>query len=107
MTHTILVVAAVLVLAAGTFAFRYAGPKLRSRVELSPTVERLLSRGAIVLLVTLVATAALIEGHGFAGFARPAGVAVAGVLAWRRAPFIVIVPAAACTTGVLRLLGVP
>lgn len=107
MTHTVLVVAAVLVLAAGTFAFRYAGPSLRSRIELSPGIERLLSRGAIVLLVALVATAALIEGDGFAGFARPAGVAVGGLLAWRRAPFIVVVLAAACTTAVLRLLGVP
>lgn len=107
MTHIILLVVSVLLLAAGTFAFRYAGPALRSRVEVSPAVEHLLSRGAVVLLVALVATATLIEGQGFAGFARPAGVAVGGVLAWRRAPFIVVVLAAACTTAVLRLFGVP
>ncbi|MGH3096272.1 MAG: AzlD domain-containing protein [Streptosporangiales bacterium] len=107
MSHTVLVVAAVLALAVGTFALRYAGPSLRSRVEVSPGVERLLSRGATVLLVALVATTALIEGDGFAGFARPAGVAVGGLLAWRRAPFIIVVLGAACTTAVLRLLGVP
>jgi hypothetical protein len=32
---------------------------------------------------------------------------VGGVLAWRRAPFVVVVVAAAATTAVLRLLGVP
>ncbi|MGH3437596.1 MAG: AzlD domain-containing protein [Sciscionella sp.] len=102
-----LTIAAILLLAAGTFAFRYTGPSLRSRVHLSPTTEKLLSRGATVLLVALVATAALVEGGGFAGYARPAGVAVAGILAWRKAPFLAIVLVAATTTALLRLLGVP
>ncbi|EST29517.1 branched-chain amino acid transporter [Streptomycetaceae bacterium MP113-05] len=100
-------VIAVLVLGAGTFAFRLAGPLLRARIELSPRVERLMGMSAIVLLAALVATAALLEGHTFAGWARPAGVAVGGVLAWRRAPFLVVVVAAAATAAGLRLLGVP
>jgi branched-subunit amino acid transport protein len=98
--------AAVIVLGAGTFAFRFAGPLLRARVELSPRAERLLATSAIVLLAALVATAALLEGRAFAGFARPAGVAVAGVLAWQRVPFAVVVLAAAGTAAGLRLLGV-
>jgi len=61
---------------------------------------------AVVLLAALVATAALLEGPGLAGFARPAGVAVGGVLAWRKASFVVVVLAAAATTAGLRLLGV-
>jgi hypothetical protein len=61
----------------------------------------------VVLFTALIATAALVEGHGFAGFARPAGVAVGGVLAWRKAPFVLIVVAAAGTAAGLRLLGVP
>lgn len=100
-------VLAVAVLGAGTFAFRFAGPVLRARVELSPRAERLMSASAVVLLAALVATAALQDGHEFAGFARPAGVAVGGALAWRKASFVVVVLAAAATAAGLRLLGVP
>ncbi|WP_329048167.1 AzlD domain-containing protein [Amycolatopsis sp. NBC_01488] len=95
------------VLALGTFAFRFAGPVLRSRVRLSPRAERLMALAAVVLLAALVAVSALTEGHGFAGFARPAGVLVAGVLAWRKAPFALVVVAAAATAALLRLAGVP
>jgi len=105
-TSMTLVIAAV-VLGAGTFAFRFAGPVLRSRVGLSPRLERLMGTSAVVLLAALVATAALLEGQEFAGWARPAGVAVGGLLAWRRAPFLVVVLAAAATAAGLRLLGVP
>lgn len=98
---------AILVLAAGTFAFRVAGPLTRHRVQLPVRVERLLSDAAVVLLVALVATAALTQGQGWAGVARPVGVAVAGVLALRKAPFPVIVVAADAVTAGLRVLGVP
>ena len=99
-------IAAILVLAAGTYAFRLVGPLLHGRVELSPGVRHLLSTGATVLLVTLLATAALTESHGFAGWARPAGVLVGGALAWRKAPFVLVVVAAAATTALLRAAGV-
>ncbi|MYW68145.1 AzlD domain-containing protein [Streptomyces sp. SID8379] len=98
---------AVLVLAAGTYAFRLAGPLLHGRVELPPRVQELLTTGATVLLVALLATGALMAGHGFAGWARPAGVLAGGVLAWRRAPFAVVVVAAAGVTALLRLAGLP
>ncbi|MCD7444427.1 AzlD domain-containing protein [Streptomyces lincolnensis] len=98
-------VAMMLALAVGTYAFRLVGPVLHGRVELSARVQELLSAGAIVLLVALLTTGALTEGGGFAGWARPAGVLVAGVLAWRRAPFAVVVLGAAATTAVLRVMG--
>ncbi|MEW9528361.1 AzlD domain-containing protein [Microbispora sp. NPDC049125] len=98
---------AIALLAAGTYAFRVAGPVLRHRLRIPERLQRLLTAAAAVLLVALVATAALTEGHGFAGPARPAGVLVAGVLALRRAPFPLVVIAAAVTTAVLRLCGVP
>jgi branched-subunit amino acid transport protein len=99
--------AAVLVLALGTYAFRIAGPVLRQRMRVPARVERLLGDAATVLLVALVATSALVDGQAFAGWARPTGVTVAALLAVRRAPFPVIVVAAAGTTAGLRLLGVP
>ncbi|MEU9471745.1 AzlD domain-containing protein [Streptomyces avermitilis] len=99
-------VGAMLTLAAGTLALRLAGPLLRTRINISPWAERVLETSAVVLLTALVATTTLFEGHGFAGVARPVGVLVASVLAWLQAPFLVVILAAACTTAVLRLLGV-
>jgi len=111
-----LVVAGMATLSAGTYAFRWSGQLyafrwsgqlLRARISFPPRAARLLEAAAVVLLAALVATTALTEGHGFSGFARPAGVLVAGVLAWRKAPFLVVVLAAAAVTAVARLLGVP
>ncbi|MFI6490587.1 AzlD domain-containing protein [Streptomyces sp. NPDC050564] len=99
-------VAAVLALAVGTYAFRLVGPLLHGRVELPARVQELLSTAAVVLLVALLATGALTEAHGFAGWARPLGVLVGGVLAWRRAPFVVVVLGAAAVTALLRAAGV-
>ncbi|MGY5008744.1 hypothetical protein ACWCY6_11765 [Streptomyces sp. 900105755] len=59
-----------------------------------------------MLLVALLATGALTEGGGFAGIARPARVLAAGVLAWRGAPFAVVVLGAAAVTALLRAAGV-
>ncbi|QEV19532.1 AzlD domain-containing protein [Streptomyces alboniger] len=98
--------ACVLALAAGTYVFRLAGPVLHGRVELPVRVQELLTVSATVLLVALLATGALTEGQGFAGWARPAGVLVGGLLAWRRAPFAVVVVGAAAATALLRLAGV-
>ncbi|MGH3962198.1 MAG: AzlD domain-containing protein [Pseudonocardiaceae bacterium] len=105
--NNVLLIGAMLALAAGTFAFRFAGPALRTRITFPPRATKLLETSSIVLLAALVATTALSEGHGFAGFARPVGVLVGGVLAWRKAPFLLVVLAAAGTAAVLRLLGVP
>ena len=98
---------AVLVLAAGTYLLRLAGIVLRDRVRISSRVERYVDLGATALLVALVATAALTDGTGFAGWARPAGVAVGALAAWRRVPFVLVVVLAAGTTAGLRYLGVP
>ncbi|GAA1658475.1 AzlD domain-containing protein [Kribbella alba] len=98
---------AILVLAVGTFSLRIAGPMMRTRFELPERAEKVLAAAAVVLLAALVATAALTDGHGAAGIARPAGVLVGGVLALRKAPFVLVVVAAAATAAGLRLLGVP
>ncbi|HKT03848.1 MAG TPA: AzlD domain-containing protein, partial [Rugosimonospora sp.] len=61
---------------------------------------------AVALLAALAATAALMDGDGFAGIARPVGVLAGTLAAWRRLPFIVVVLIAATTTALLRLAGV-
>jgi len=69
----------------------------------SPTKRSLLQLAG---WTSLAATAALMEHAAFAGVARPAGVLVGAVLAWRRLPFVVVVVAAAVTAAVLRLAGI-
>jgi branched-subunit amino acid transport protein len=103
---TTLVVAGMATLAAGTWVFRLSGQVLRARITFPPRATRLLEAAAVILLAALVATTALTQGHGFSGFARPAGVLVAGVLAWRKAPFLVVVLAAAAVAAGLRLAGI-
>lgn len=95
-----------LALTVGTMLLRMVGPLLRSRVTLSPRIEMLSSTAVAVLFVALVATQALVVDTEFAGFALPAGVVVAAVLAWRKAPFVAIVVAASATTAALRFVGV-
>ncbi len=106
MIDTPTLLAAVGVLAVGTYACRVAGPLLRSRVALPERVERFTGRAAIVLLAAVAASGTLIVDHRFAGAARLVGVLVGGLLAWRRAPFAVVVAAAAATTAALRAIGV-
>ncbi|MBL8927774.1 MAG: AzlD domain-containing protein [Pseudonocardia sp.] len=98
---------ALLTLAGGTYLLRLAGLALRGRVRLPARVDRYVDLGATALLVALVATATLLDGASFAGWARPAGVLVGGLAAWRRAPFVVVVLLAAATAAALRAVGVP
>ncbi|MEV0902625.1 AzlD domain-containing protein [Actinoplanes sp. NPDC049802] len=101
-----MLITAILVLAAGTYAIRLSGVVLRDRLELSEPIQRMLPMSAAALLAALAGTAALMAGSEFAGFARPAGVLAGGLLAWRKAPFVVVVLAAAAVTALLRLAGV-
>lgn len=97
---------AVLVLAVGTYAIRVSGPLLARRFEFSERFNRLLTVSATILLAALAVSTAVFSGEQFAGWARPAGVAVGAVLAWRKAPMVVVVLAAAGTAAGLRALGV-
>ena len=101
-----MLIAAILTLAVGTYTMRLSGVLLRERLDLSDGLQRLLPMAAAALLTALAATAALTEAGSFAGVARPAGVAMGALLAWRRAPFVVVVVAAAATAALLRLAGV-
>jgi branched-subunit amino acid transport protein len=102
-----MVIAAILALAVGTYTFRLGGVLLRDRIDLPPVLRQLLPVGAAILLAALAATSALLEGGALAGMARPAGVLVGVALAWRRAPFVAVIVAAAATAALLRLLGLP
>lgn len=98
---------AILLLAAGTYAFRLAGPLLHERLRSADALAAPLTAVTAVLLLALAATSALTEGQEPAGWARPIGVLTALLLALRRAPFPAVVIAAAATTALLRLCGIP
>ncbi len=107
-------IVAILVLAVGTYAIRVSGPLLRARLArtsgeaaLPPRATELMSAAATVLLVALIATASFTDGPDFAGVALPAGVLAGGLLAWRKAPFVVVVIVAAGVAAGLRAVGVP
>ncbi|WP_168707390.1 AzlD domain-containing protein [Gordonia paraffinivorans] len=96
----------VALLAVGTYAIRLAGPILRNRISVSAETEALMDRAAVVLLVAVALTGALFVEHDFAGWARPAGVAVGVVAALLRAPLAVVIVLAAATAAGLRALGI-
>lgn len=102
-----MLIAVILALALGTYAFRLGGLLLRDRLDLPSWLRGVLPMAAAALLAALAATAALTDGGAFAGVARPVGVLVGLLLAWRRAPFVVVVIAAAATAAGLRLVGLP
>ena len=101
-----MLIAVILTLGVGTYTMRLAGVLLGDRLDLSGNLQRLLPTAAAALLAALATTAAVTEDAGFAGIARPAGVLVGAVLAWRRMPFVVVVVAAAATAALLRMAGV-
>lgn len=101
-----LIIAGIALLAVGTYAIRFAGYRLGSRMQMSEKSRAMLSDAATVLLLAVAVTTALFEGTDFAGVARIAGVLFAVFLAWRRAPLIVVIIGAAVMTALLRYLGV-
>ena len=92
-------------LAVATFAMRAAGPVLAGRFDLSEGARRTVDLCALTLLAGVMATTAFADGREFGGIARVAGVAIAGLLAWRRCPLPLVIVAAAAVTALLRLAG--
>ncbi|KAJ9430703.1 MULTISPECIES: AzlD domain-containing protein [Enterobacterales] len=102
-----LIIGGIALLAVGTYAIRFAGYRLGSRMQMSDRARNMLSDAATVLLLAVAVTTALFEGTHFAGVARIAGVLFAVFLAWRRTPLILVIIGAALMTALLRYFGVP
>ena len=94
------------ILSAGTYLMRLGGAKLGSRLALSERSQALLSDAATVLLFSVALATTFYEGEHFSGMARVLGVGFAVFLAWRKAPLIVVIFAAAIATALLRLAGI-
>ncbi len=96
---------ALLLLAAVAYAMKAAGPLLSSGGEVRPSVAQVLDLIAIPLLAALILIQTLDGGDGEIVFdARVPALGVAAILVWRRAPFLVVVLAAAATAAILRAL---
>jgi branched-subunit amino acid transport protein len=96
--------AGLLILAAGGYVLKAAGPLLLGDREPSPRVAQLLALLAVPLLAALIVVQTLSDGDGVTIDARVPALAVAGVCVWRRAPFLVTVLAAAAVAAGLRAL---
>lgn len=96
--------AALLVLAAGSYALKAVGPLLLGGREPSPEAARLLALVAVPLLAALIAVQTLGDGDRLVIDARVPALVVAALCVCRGAPFLVTVLAAAATAAGLRTL---
>jgi branched-subunit amino acid transport protein len=94
-----------LTLAGASYALKAVGPLLAGGRQLGAQARRTLELVAVPLLAALIVVQTLADGHRIVIDARAAALAVAAVLAWRRAPFLVVVLASAATAALLRALG--
>ena len=96
----------VFLLAAGAFAFKVLGLVIIGDRSLPAVLERCLG----LIPAALIAAIVVHDTFGLGGQrlqidARAAGVGAAVVLAWKRAPFILIIVAGAAITAIVRALG--
>jgi branched-subunit amino acid transport protein len=88
----------------GCYLLKLAGVSLPARVLEHPLVERIADLIPVALLAALVAVQVFADGTRLTVDARAAGLAVAAVALVLRAPFLVVVFAAALTAALLRLV---
>jgi branched-subunit amino acid transport protein len=94
-----------LALGAVSYALKAAGPLVIGGRQLGPQFRRTLDLVAVPLLAALILDQTVGDGHRIVIDARLPALAVAAVLVWRRAPFLVVVLAAAATAALLRAVG--
>ncbi len=88
-----------------SYALKAVGPLLAGGRQLGAQARRMLELVAVPLLAALVVVETLADGHRLVIDARAAALSVAAVLAWRGAPFLVVVLVSAATAALLRALG--
>jgi branched-subunit amino acid transport protein len=94
--------AAVLALAAGTYAMKAAGPVALGRREMPQALQVLFALLAVTLLAALIAVSTFVSGRDLTFDARAAGVGAGAVAIALRAPFVVVVIVAAAVAAGVR-----
>ena len=99
MTWTIMVV-----LAAGVWAQRMLGMFVGARaLSRQPALGRLATLIPAAVVTAVIVQLTIASGRSLVIDARLVGMTVAAVLVWRRAPFVIVVVAAAAATALVRL----
>jgi branched-subunit amino acid transport protein len=96
--------AALIGLGCAAYVLKALGPMLLGEREIRLDVAAVLSLLSIPLLGALILVQTFDGGERLVLDARLPALGVAAVLVWRRAPFLVVVLAAAATAAVLRAL---
>jgi branched-subunit amino acid transport protein len=96
--------AVLLGLGAVSYALKAVGPLLAGGRQLGAQARQALDLVAVPLLAALILVQTLGGTHRLVIDARLPALAVAGILVWRRAPFLVVVLAAAATAALLRAI---
>jgi branched-subunit amino acid transport protein len=96
--------AGVLVACASCYALKLAGLSLPARLLEDARVQRIVPLVPVALLAALIATSTFANGRHLVLDVRAAALGVAVVAVLFRAPFLVVVAAAAATAALLRLL---
>ncbi len=91
-------------LSAVSYALKAVGPLLAGGRQLGPRTRQVLDLAPVPLLAALIVVQTFSTGHRLVVDARAPALAVAAILVWRRAPFLVVVLAAAATAAALRAL---
>lgn len=94
----------ILGLAAVAYGFKLFGAVIIGQRSMPPAVQRCLLLIPAALLSALIAKDVFTTGKDIVVDARVAGLVVAAVLSWRRAPFAVIVFSGVGSTALLRLV---
>ena len=94
--------AALIALCVVSYGLKAVGPVLVGGRELGPQLRQTLDLVAVPLLAALILIQSLGQGPQLVADARLPALAVAGILVWRRAPFLVVVLAATATAALLR-----
>jgi branched-subunit amino acid transport protein len=95
----------VLLLAAGTYVWKSAGPLLLGTRELPPTLRHIIAVLPAPLLAALVVTATVADGTKWSFDARLVGLAAAVVALMFKRGFVTVVIVAAVATALARQAG--
>lgn len=95
---------AILVASGACYLLKLSGLSIPERWLAEPRVQRIAGLLPVALLAALIGLQTVTAGQDVVVDARVAGIGVAVVAQWRRAPFLVVVVAACATTALARAL---
>ena len=92
----------IILLTLGAYAFKVTGLVFLGGRSLPPMFERCLALIPAAVVTALVMKDTFTNGQELVLDARALGIAVAGIVAWRKAPLIVVIVLGAAVTALVR-----